>query len=1093
MMTLHKLHAGDGYTYLTRQVAAGDEGRSPGQKLADYYTASGNPPGRWIGAGAADLAIEGRVREDQMRALFGKGLHPDAEQIIALELAAGRTRAESERAGKLGRAFPTYTPLSPRAERVNDRITVFTDEHGRPPTSSERSRIEAEEARRERRAVAGYDLVFTPVKSVSLLWALGSAATREQVEAAHHDAVSDTLAWLERETAFARIGDKGEAQIETRGFLAAAFDHRDSRAGDPDLHTHLAISNKVRARDDHPDGRARWLSLDARVIHAATVTASERYNTRVEEALTRRLGVEFVDRAETVRRDKRPVREIAGMPVVLIKHFSKRRAAIEDRYRELAADYRQTHGHEPPREAQLRLAQQATLETRDHKAAPTSLAEKITAWRDEAATVLGNHLADVEHDVLHRGVATTTLADLPVEEIARTVVAVVSEEKATWTKWNLTAETERQLRPHRFPTSSDRDAATNAVVTLATETDLSVRLTPDVDLDLTADQEQAAGTSLRRSNGESVFTEHGAARYTTRDILDAEQRLLDTAVQHTRYGLTRDSVSELVGRFEQRYGLTLDDGQRALVLGFAADPRRLVVGIGPAGAGKTTAMKAVAEAWRTTGRRVVPLAPSAAAAEVLASELGCRAENLHKFQHTHTTESALEDPWFTLQPGDLVLVDEAGMAGTRRLDWLVSYARERGAVVRLLGDPSQLSAVEAGGALRLLVTDVGAVELNSLHRFADPDEAAATLQLRDGHTEALDFYFARDRVASGSNEAMLEDSYEAWAADMRQGLTSLLIASSGRDVTALNARARLERIDNGDVSPDAVELLDGNLAGVGDRIVTRTNHRSLLTRGGHDFVKNGDIWTIEQRHRDGDLTVRHQRHGGCVRLPAEYVAASVELGYATTTARAQGMTVDTAHVLVDANTSRESLYVAASRGRQGARLYVANENLIGIDAERPPAPALGHETSSPPLCTARAANSSATEVRRDATAQAAEQQRAGRRFLHDTLLRDHHIGTVTRALGRNTARKVINDPAFPTLTQTLAVLEKAGHDPVQSLRQAAQRHELQSAESVAKVLNHRLELMTVGVDDLTEGSRPVATTDLTPPRRTRSGSVIPGP
>ena len=229
----------------------------------------------------------------------------------------------------------------------------------------------------------------------------------------------------------------------------------------------------------------------------------------------------------------------------------------------------------------------------------------------------------------------------------------------------------------------------------------------------------------------------------------------------------------------------------------------------------------------------------------------------------------------------------------------------------------------------------------SLHRFADPDEAAATLQLRDGRTEALDFYFARDRVASGSSEAMLEDSYEAWAADTRKGLTSLLIASAGRDVAALNARARLERIDNGDVSPDAVELHDGNLAGVGDRIVTRTNQRSLTTRGGRDFVKNGDIWTVEQRHRDGDLTVRHHRHGGRVRLPAEYVAESVELGYATTTARAQGMTVDTAHVLVDANTSRESLYVAATRGRQGARLYVANEDLIGIDAERPPAPALG--------------------------------------------------------------------------------------------------------------------------------------------------------
>src|SRR5689334_18968463 len=99
-MTLHKLHAGDGYTYLTRHVAAGDEGRSPGQQLTDYYTASGNPPGRWIGAGASDLAVAGRVREDQMRALFGRGMHPDAEQIVALETAAGASPEAATRGGE---------------------------------------------------------------------------------------------------------------------------------------------------------------------------------------------------------------------------------------------------------------------------------------------------------------------------------------------------------------------------------------------------------------------------------------------------------------------------------------------------------------------------------------------------------------------------------------------------------------------------------------------------------------------------------------------------------------------------------------------------------------------------------------------------------------------------------------------------------------------------------------------------------------------------------------------------------------------------------------------------------------------------------
>ena len=1002
-----------------------------------------------------------------MRVLFGKGMHPDAEQIIAFELAAGHAQAEAERAAKLGRAFPSYTPLPPRAERVRQRVSGFADEHGRSPTSSERARIEAEEARRDRRAVAGYDLVFTPVKSVSLLWALGSAGTREQVEAAHHEAVADTLAWLERETAFARIGDAGQAQIETRGFLAAAFDHRDSRAGDPDLHTHVAISNKVRARDDHADGRPRWLSLDARVIHAAAVAASERYNTRLEEAMSRRLGVEFTERADSIRRDKRSVREIAGVPFGLIKHFSRRRAAIEDRYRDLASDYRHSHGHEPPREAQLKLAQQATLETREGKAAPTSLAEQLTGWRDEAAAVLGGHqVVDLERHALHRQISTTTLAHLSVDEIASSVLTVVSEEKATWTRWNLIAETERQLRRHRFPSSDDRDSATEAVVARATDPELAVQLTSnDVDIAFTVEQEHESGIALRRSNGESVFTEHGAVRFTTREILDAEQRLLETATQRTRYGLTTDAVAEIIGAFERRYDLTLDEGQRALVLGFAADPRRIVVGIGPAGAGKTTAMRAVAEAWRTTGRRVVPLAPSAAAAEVLATELDCRAENLHKFQHAHTDEQSVDDAWFRLQPGDLVLIDEAGMAGTRKLDWIVRYARERGAVVRLLGDPSQMSAVEAGGALRLLVNDVGAVQLNHLHRFIDPDEAKATLQLREGHAEALDFYFARNRVTHGSSEAMLEDSYAAWAEDTRQGRTSLLIASANRDVSALNARARLERIGAGDVSVYGAELHDGNRAGVGDRIVTRINDRGLTTHGGRDFVKNGDIWIVEKRHRDGDLTVRHDRHGGRVRLPSEYVTESVELGYATTTARAQGMTVDTAHVLVDTNTNRESLYVASTRGRLGARLYVATDDLIGIDVERPPAPTLGARDVLAEALRRETSERSATEVRRVATADAAERQRN-----HDSFLRGgagrrpDYSETVKRVLGERLASAVIRDAAFPALSKTLARLEAAGCDPGHLLRQAAQRHELETAASVAQVLNHRIELMAGRAD-----------------------------
>ena len=141
----------------------------------------------------------------------------------------------------------------------------------------------------------------------------------------------------------------------------------------------------------------------------------------------------------------------------------------------------------------------------------------------------------------------------------------------------------------------------------------------------------------------------------------------------------------------------------------------MVAAVGPAGSGKTTAMRAACHAWEAAGRRVIPLATSAKSAEVLGAELGRRAENVHKFLH-ELQRPIPTDAWYTLRRGDVLLVDEAGMAGTLRLNELLGHARRAGAQVRLLGDPWQLGAVEAGGALRLITHDVGAIELADLHR-----------------------------------------------------------------------------------------------------------------------------------------------------------------------------------------------------------------------------------------------------------------------------------------------------------------------------------------------------------------------------------------
>ncbi len=222
-MTLNKLSAGEGYTYLTRQVAAHDSAERIEAGLSTYYAERGESPGRWVGSGLQELLLtRGEVvTEEQMVALFGHGHHP--------------REAELDRSIALGREFPTYAASTLRME-VSEAFSAYNRERGRPwnaaiPTE-ERARIRteiasrrfqerhgrrpvntrelvgflAEESRPKAMPVAGYDLTFSPVKSVSALWALAPRDVADQVAAAHDAAVADVIGWLEREVAFTRTG-----------------------------------------------------------------------------------------------------------------------------------------------------------------------------------------------------------------------------------------------------------------------------------------------------------------------------------------------------------------------------------------------------------------------------------------------------------------------------------------------------------------------------------------------------------------------------------------------------------------------------------------------------------------------------------------------------------------------------------------------------------------------------------------------------------------------------------------------------------------------------------------------------------------------
>lgn len=324
---------------------------------------------------------------------------------------------------------------------------------------------------------------------------------------------------------------------------------------------------------------------------------------------------------------------------------------------------------------------------------------------------------------------------------------------------------------------------------------------------------------------------------------------------------------------------------------------------------------------------VIGLAPSAAAAEVLRVSLGIRTENTAKWEHEY-----LAGRW-DLQRGQLVIIDEASMAGTLLLDRLVAQAAQVKAKALLVGDWARLSAIKHGGGFGLVAREVDdAPELNDVRRFRFDWEKTATLALRHGDASVLAEYAAHHRLHDTANpDASLSAVYRAWYDDRAGGHSSVMIAADAATVALLGRRAWEDRAEFGLVEAAGVLLHDGNTAGLGDEIVTRENNRRL-TVGRDNWVKNGDRWQVVRAFDDGSLAVRRSDRdgglGGSVLLPASYVEVNVELGYATTVHRAQGMTVDTAHALIDPTTAtRELLYVAMTRGATANHVYVAQPDL----------------------------------------------------------------------------------------------------------------------------------------------------------------------
>lgn len=1060
MMTMHVLSAGDGYTYYTSEVATGDARRDHDRELGDYYTADGNPPGRWMGGGTAVLGVSGTVSESQMKALFGEGLHPDADRIIADAIASGKKAKEAQQAAKLGRSYYAYEAGENTLQgRIQAGYDAFQRTNGHEPDTEERRLIRAQEGaqafreakgrepadkeelgkyitaatRPTQQAVAGFDLVCSPPKSISVLWALGDEDTRKAIEQAQDAAVRDTIGYLEKNALATRVGTNGVAQLSVEGGLTASvFRHFDSRNGDPQLHDHVVVANKVNGSD------GKWRTIDSKLMFRELVGGSEFYNATVVSEVCERLGVTSVAREPTP--GKRSVMEIAGVDTELIDLYSSRSASIREGTERLVAAYQRDHGRAPDDKARIRLAQQATLESRpqkDHVRSPQAIREAAQARVDEARRAA--LLPDARE--IRQRTDSEVREPVDVKEATRLVLREVEERNAVWGA-NVVRSQARHWVSERVTDRAIAEPLVDEIVTASLRE--SVSLTPP--------SPHAGFQPLTAGAAGDTHLEHkGKTLYTSRAILAAEDGLLDAARTRTM----RPVDVDVFERAAALHDGPLDAGQRDLARAFVTSDLLLVAGIGPAGAGKTTALRLAADALDAGGVRMIGLAPSAPAAAVLSDAVGIEATTIHGFLVAHQQDVVPEK--YALRPGDVIVVDEAGMAGTKRLRTVLELAEEHGAHVRLIGDDRQLSAVEAGGALRLIDREVGSVRLEHVHRFRDPAEADASLRLRDPLRPGDPFawYQQEGRVVGGSAEKMTDLVFADWQQDITSGVDSLMLAQTADTVTELNARAQAFRMVSGDVTADrSVDLRDGLAAHVGDLVATRRNDSDLRIQNGRDRVKNGDLWNVAAVGADGSLTVTHKQHGAPVVLPAGYVAQHVELGYARTISRSQGLTTERARVLGTPEMSREDAYTALSRGKDRNSLYLTLEEA---------------ETVSDAL----------TQIadRSERLLSAHETIRAEQDRVEDVVtLIDEHAYVAERgdeirygrnaalALGEDRAASLQSQESWGALAASLRHAEDYGYDPVETLQDAYAQREIGTALDVPAVLHWRIEKVLEGLE-----------------------------
>jgi conjugative relaxase-like TrwC/TraI family protein len=615
-----------------------------------------------------------------------------------------------------------------------------------------------------------------------------------------------------------------------------------------------------------PDGR--WTRLYHPAIYDHATTASYIYEAHLRHELTRRLGVEW-------QATRKGIAEIAGFADEHLRAFSTRRAEILE-----AAGP----------DASARSMQVATLATRKTKEADVSRGEILARWRSRAEEIgldreTVERIFDPEAGLRVAEPGAGEARTVSTEEIGRAVTASASH--------------------------FDRRDAIQAVADSLPEGALGAKV------------ERMADAFLASDSVIQVAQTQKGPRYTTQRIWELEREALAAGERMKTQGPT--PAGELVAARVIGSRKSLKDDQREMVRRLLTHTEGVAVVIGEAGTGKTYAIIAAAEGWAQAGIELRAATPTWRAANVMRSE-GLPAMSIASL--LVELDRAEHEGAEGLPQGSVLLIDEAGMVDSETLARLLAHAERAEAKLVLVGDPEQLSEIEAGGLFRELANRTDPIHLDEVIRHEHELDRVAAKRIREGQgREALGLYESEERVTVAPNadarrEAMVRD----WHESFERGEGAVMIAKRNAEVEKLNAMAREVRKDAGKLGAQEVEV-GGAAFAAGDQVITRVNDRRA-------DIYNRERWRVaevdpEKRHvlLEGIDQARRVEVGAnyLARTNPYNHAPALQHAYAVTTYSAQGTTVDRAFVMADPSMDKQEFYVAASRSRGETSLYATPE------------------------------------------------------------------------------------------------------------------------------------------------------------------------